>query len=430
MSVADKLTQIAENEQRVYKAGANDVFRQIWDGDLTTITIPKTVTALNGSINVPNFTTLYFDVPELAAGNNITPKLGAGGDGYTLIIGKNVKTIPAKFCPADNNYGASPIKSIEFEDGGACSYIGVEAFYYNFPKLTGTLYVKGLNMTIDKWAFYGGYDNLSKIKLKGVSILNDRSFAYHKEVKSIVFLDKPTTVNINAFLGCDGVTDIYVPWSNGEVANIPWGASKATVHYDYPTNIEFSTKTDEDSGNNYLIVEGEGAIPIFAQRANQLWYDDRHVSGVVVKEGITEIGERAFAGFSYASTVTLPSTLKTIGTLAFDGFGSNVTDGIYNLRAVTLPEGLETIGKRAFQKTGLNTLTIPSTVKKIEERIFEECPYIKTVTFKGKPDAINANAFDKCESLTDIYVPWDEGTFKLTPWGAPETATIHYNSEV
>ncbi len=36
-----------------------------------------------------------------------------------------------------------------------------------------------------------------------------------------------------AFTGCTGITDIYVPWSSGVVSGAPWGATNATVHYDY-----------------------------------------------------------------------------------------------------------------------------------------------------------------------------------------------------
>lgn len=34
-------------------------------------------------------------------------------------------------------------------------------------------------------------------------------------------------------LANDAITDIYVPWSEGEVANAPWGATNATIHYNY-----------------------------------------------------------------------------------------------------------------------------------------------------------------------------------------------------
>ena len=43
----------------------------------------------------------------------------------------------------------------------------------------------------------------------------------------------PTKINSQAFYNTPSITDIYVPWAEGEVANAPWGATDATIHYEY-----------------------------------------------------------------------------------------------------------------------------------------------------------------------------------------------------
>jgi hypothetical protein len=50
---------------------------------------------------------------------------------------------------------------------------------------------------------------------------------------TVRFLGKPNSINKNAFLNDAALTDIYVPWSEGDVANAPWGATNATIHYDW-----------------------------------------------------------------------------------------------------------------------------------------------------------------------------------------------------
>lgn len=35
------------------------------------------------------------------------------------------------------------------------------------------------------------------------------------------------------FNGCTNLTDIKVPWAEGEVAGAPWGATNATITYNY-----------------------------------------------------------------------------------------------------------------------------------------------------------------------------------------------------
>lgn len=52
-------------------------------------------------------------------------------------------------------------------------------------------------------------------------------------VKTIKFKGTPTTIAEDACPGATQITDIYVPWSEGEVANAPWGATNAEIHYNY-----------------------------------------------------------------------------------------------------------------------------------------------------------------------------------------------------
>lgn len=47
----------------------------------------------------------------------------------------------------------------------------------------------------------------------------------------ITFKGTPTSINNSAFTGCSNLTVINVPWAEGEVANAPWGATKATINY-------------------------------------------------------------------------------------------------------------------------------------------------------------------------------------------------------
>ena len=41
------------------------------------------------------------------------------------------------------------------------------------------------------------------------------------------------SISYRAFSYCDNLTTINVPWSEGEVANAPWGATNATINYNY-----------------------------------------------------------------------------------------------------------------------------------------------------------------------------------------------------
>ena len=68
----------------------------------------------------------------------------------------------------------------------------------------------------------------------GLVKIGDLAFAF-TSIPSITFQTPTTdtlpTIRSNAFNECDLLKDIYCPWAEGEVANAPWSATNATIHY-------------------------------------------------------------------------------------------------------------------------------------------------------------------------------------------------------
>lgn len=104
------------------------------------------------------------------------------------------------------------------------------------------------------------------------------------------------------------------------------------------------------------------------------------------------------------------------------------TLAFYQVNAVSayIGEGITLIGVAAFAACGISELVLPSTVQELQLNSFMANTNLKTVTFKGKPTNVHADAFNHCTAITDIYVPWAEGEVANAPWGATN-ATIHYN---
>lgn len=97
------------------------------------------------------------------------------------------------------------------------------------------------NLVIEKFPNGLTYINASAFaycnKLKdiefpaSVATIAGQAFQSCNGLKTITFKGKPNTLNANAFRSCANVTDIYVPWAEGEVSGAPWGATNATIHY-------------------------------------------------------------------------------------------------------------------------------------------------------------------------------------------------------
>ena len=68
---------------------------------------------------------------------------------------------------------------------------------------------------------------------KSLTSIGHSAFAGCSNLTSITFKGTPTTIASSAFDGCTNLTDIKVPWAEGAVSGAPWGATNATITYNY-----------------------------------------------------------------------------------------------------------------------------------------------------------------------------------------------------
>lgn len=80
---------------------------------------------------------------------------------------------------------------------------------------------------------YDASGNLTDAVMHGYTKIRDYAFYNCSALESITFEGTPTTINGNAFTGCTNLLTINVPWAEGAVANAPWGATNATINYNY-----------------------------------------------------------------------------------------------------------------------------------------------------------------------------------------------------
>ena len=96
--------------------------------------------------------------------------------------------------------------------------------------------------------------------------------------------------------------------------------------------------------------------------------------------------------------VTIPSTVKSIGERAFE----ECTDII----EIIIPKSVTSIGRYAFEQcSGLTKITIPDSVTTIGNYAFDQCTGLKSVTISNNVKAIGIGTFNECDSLTKITIP-------------------------
>lgn len=150
----------------------------------------------------------------------------------------------------------------------------------------------------------------------------------------------------------------------------------------------------------YTGAGGEVAIPVEIESlpvkviGNEAFLEKAEITAILIPEGITHIGDLAFAGVMWIRELVLPDTLETIGSRAFErllyastvSFGSGLKKigpgafGYIGTRWITLPEGLEEIGDNAFGGSfEIRQVTIPSTVTKLGEGIVLNCSRLEII---------------------------------------------------
>lgn len=87
--------------------------------------------------------------------------------------------------------------------------------------------------TIGNTAFQYCKDVAIKEIPQSVVSIGKQAFQQCSKITELTFKGIPTTIQSNSFQTCNNLTVINVPWSEGAVANAPWGATNATINYNY-----------------------------------------------------------------------------------------------------------------------------------------------------------------------------------------------------
>ena len=288
-------------------------------------------------------------------------------------------------------------------------------------------YLNNKVTTIGAYAFDGCWENNIRVIPASVTSIANGGFGSNRKIKSMTILGKPSMTS-SAFGSCTNLKDVYCNFAEGEVANAPWGATNATVHYNYFKN----------ASGHFVFPEGMFEIP------QEIMMGNTAITDLTIGDEVAVIDDNAFNGCKNLKKVNFPKDLYFIGAGAFLGCPnleiSELPDTVYEIENASLagtkcalsklPDNLGKVEVDSFDLCRGNTFTvIPKGVISIGARAFKENTGLTELTFEGTPptNGIASTAFIGCTNLKDIYVPWSEGDVANAPWGT--NATIHYNSK-
>jgi len=140
-------------------------------------------------------------------------------------------------------------------------------------------------------------------------------------------------------------------------------------------------------------------IPSSLRKLGNNCFDENRwlsVNPLIIPEGVTEIPTQCFQFCYKLKKVVLPSTIKTIGILAF--FDSLVDD-------MNFPEGLDSIGYLSMHGARLTEVVLPKTIKKIGFEAFGSNSKLKRVVLPEGLTEIPDKFCCSCIELEQTVIP-------------------------
>lgn len=171
-------------------------------------------------------------------------------------------------------------------------------------------------------------------------------------------------------------------------------------------------------------------------------YSFKYVQGVntvTFAEGVTEIPNTIFAGFTGLTTVNLPSTVVKIGNGSFNGCTSlrnvNLPEGLETidgyafqdcaeLKIIDLPSTLTSIGSEAFSGAGLTQVILPANLTSLGTSAFSNCANLETVVLNDLLEALPDSVFQDCVKLPAIDLKNVTSIGKMTFSGCATLANV------
>ena len=240
---------------------------------------------------------------------------------------------------------------VTIEDG--VTTIGEYAFAY-CEGLTN-LRIPGGVKTIGDYAFYCCYDLLMVSLNEGIEVIGNYAFSECNSIATITIPQSVTHIGAHAF-NCQSLSVIRV--MDGNVA------------YKDISGVLFSA---------------DGTKIVYYPRGKQN-------SSYTIPDGVTIIGESAFAGYNeYLTTLIIPECVVTIEREAFKGSC---------IHELTLPESMYEICDYAFYGSQLRKINI-GTTEIIGAYAFANCE-LTSVTMSGNVKTIGKYAFEQNNNLTEF----------------------------
>jgi len=227
-----------------------------------------------------------------------------------------------------------------------------------------------------------------------VTSIGDYAFCNCTSLTSVAIPNSVTSIGDSAFQGCCSLTSVTIPNSVTSIGDYAFGECTSLTSVTIPNSVSSIGINPFICSNITSIVVEEGnsqfdsrnnCNAIIRTSTNELISGCKNTS---IPNGVISIGESAFYGCKGLTSMTIPNSVTTIGSEAFD---------CSDLASVNIPNSVTSIGEYAFSVGSSLTsvksdIVIPFTLGYMAFNVSPQCVLIVPL---GTRDAYDENGWSQ-----------------------------------
>ena len=282
---------------------------------------------------------------------------------------------------------------------------------------------------------------------EGLTSIGECAFADCSSLTAITIPEGVTSIGAYAFVECSNLERVEIPTSMESIAETAFNSCRKLRHIliDRKNSVYFSGESNtciiELSTKTLLVGTIYGTIPNGIEHLGNFAFSGRNVEDIVIPNGVISLGEYTFCGECSIRSITIPPSLKHVGSWTFDE-GSLINKGCPNLSAVyiedlkawleldfpyhycaplyyahnlylngerleviTIPEGVISLKRNAFAGWNGSEVIFPESLTEISSGAFNSCENLAAITCHAMNPPICNSAFFDVDKSIPVYIP-------------------------